>query len=348
MATPQFMHVDSYARKPGKVALRNGRRSARDIVAELLREPHASPHITNPQSPQILLGDPARALLNAEQMAREAHDSLGRRLRSDAHILAGCVCSYPIPIAKLKDDPAGPHGLHDWIHRSIQWADAEFGRSQIGAIVLHVDETMPHLHMILTPPMPGVEPSPLRRAAKAAAAAAKEQKHVRTIERQAYKAEARRLQDSFFRTVSIHLGHTRYGRRGRRRLSPREYRVEKSQALALLQARQRAAALDELVEKQRNRLAAQSSRLVQREKALAARQRELQRWERALQDRAKLLAEPIQTAIEKVVTKVVAELPNWLRPHAERATAPALNRAWQKVQSDLSEGHPEYSLGTNR
>jgi hypothetical protein len=344
---PQFMHINSYARQPGKVSRRNGHRSAGEIIAELLREPHASAHVANPQPPRILRGDPAKALLNAQQMAEEGRDALGRRLRIDAHILAGCVCSYPVPITELKDDPAGPDGLHKWIRESIRWADAEFGESQIGAIVLHVDETLPHLHMILTPPAPGAEPSPIRRAAKVAAAAAKNQEHVRKIERRAYKAEARRLQDSFFGSVSILFGHTRHGRHSRRRLSPRQRQIENSQALALLQARQRAAALTELLKKQWNLLSAQSSRLAQLERKVATWESELQRWEHSLRARAKLIVGPIQSVLETIVKKIVAELPNWLRPYGERATAAAFNRAWQTVQSDLSENPPEYSLERN-
>lgn len=270
--TPQFLRIESYARIPSKRAGRTGYRSAAGVVAELLRDPDACPHVAAPRPPLILWGDPQAALNAAVEMANSFRDPLGRRMRRDAHILAGCICSYPKPVSAVTGNAKHEEELREWIKKSMDWAFNYFRVKQVRAVVLHRDETMPHLHILITPPSPGIEPSPLRCAAKKARAAAGKAKR-NSVERIAYIQEAERFQDSFFDAVSAHFGQTRHGTHKRRRMTRAEHNREKSQARALQLAKEKAKKVLRLV-KENLRLAREYQQTAEEAQAQAAAARQ--------------------------------------------------------------------------
>jgi hypothetical protein len=219
----QFLRIESFARTPSTKKKRSGQRSAVGIASEAAREPKFCKHVANAQPPMIVHGSPMDTLRKALEMASEARDARGHRLRKDAHILAGCVTSYPVSVAQVARSSHEKALLTEWVMRVRRWAFQEFGHQHVGAIVLHADESHPHLHILITPPEPGMEPSPLRRAAKEALKLAGRKNPKRhEFERKAYRAEAMRLQASFFEAVSRSFAHI-VSTHGRRRLTRAEW-----------------------------------------------------------------------------------------------------------------------------
>lgn len=320
----QFMRVESYSKTPSKLRRRNGHRSAAEVVDELVREPHASPHVPSPKPPVVVIGNPIATLGNAYRKSEGAVDAVGRAQRRDAHILAGCVCSYPVPMAQAQFDEEEQARLGRWIEKCVNWAVKEFGRAQIDTIVLHQDESMPHLHIMLTPPAPGVEPSPLRRAAKAAVAAAIDKKHARKIERQAFKEEGRRLQDSFHSAVSIHFGHMRHGQVKRKRLSPLERNIELAQARSLREAVERGQAVEAQLQLQRHALESLQATLATKEKDLELREVDLALREHKVN---KVAIRPAVEMVDALLKRVMVELHALLPAESYRAVESALRIA---------------------
>jgi len=332
----QFVHIESYGRKAGKTRSKNGHRSAADVIDEMIRRPHASPHVKHPQAPTILEGDPGQALVVATEMAEQARDPLGRKLRQDAHIISVCVCAYPIPNNELVG-PDAVHELDRWINSTLDWARKEFGVDQLKAAVLHRDEGYPHLHLVCVPPAIGVEPSPLRRASKAALAKAKDKDRPRRIERNAFKQAGRDLQDSFYHGVSCHFGHQRLGVNRRKRLSPEQRRLELTQARALLTTRRKADFLAQQTqlkiraqEDAASRNIANAYRDLQNEKsafctAKAAWQKRAALWtehlfqqEKKLRKEAAILGLRMKPILERLLNDALARSPagtrRWIEP----------------------------------
>jgi hypothetical protein len=109
-------------------------------------------------------------------------DPLGRKFRVDAPIIAGCIVSYPIPVEKVLADEQESAFLEKWIAEVHEWAKKEFGESNMDCVVLHMDETSPHLHIILLRPEPHLHPNPLTRTAYAARKVAEADRKVKKSE----------------------------------------------------------------------------------------------------------------------------------------------------------------------
>lgn len=278
------MRYESYPRTPSKKSARAGKRSAAGVVAEALRDKHFCAHVEHPRPPQILWGDPATALQVALDMAKSAKDVRGRRRRSDAHILGGCVCSYPTPVAVVEQNLGQLETLQQWVEKSKQWAFDTFGQHNVRAIVQHMDETMPHLHILVTPDSPGGEPSPLRRVGNAAALTSKGRSRKARVT--AHNEAGRNLQDSYFESVSLHFGHARHGFQRRRRMTRAERNIEISHQQALQRLRERAY---EDERESRQRVAEEWAALRERELKVAAGEKELGQQKSAARDRQSIL-----------------------------------------------------------
>lgn len=239
----QFARIEGFARVPSKKKKRSGTKPAANIVAEALREPAYCKHVAAPQPPIIMFGCPKRTLDKALRMANEARDARGHKLRKDAHIMAGCVVSYPVSVAEVSRSPRSWATFSRWLKKVLSWVFPYFGPSNVGAIVLHMDESHPHLHIFITPPTAGVEPSPLRRAGKEALRqAGKKNPKRHEIERRAYRDAAIAFQQSLYDSVSRFFNHT-LSQKGRRRLTRREWffpwNVEARRRTTLLNAASR-------------------------------------------------------------------------------------------------------------
>jgi hypothetical protein len=226
----QFARCHSYSDKPNEEARKNGHKSARQVIEELKREPHASPHVTNPRQPAVLRGTPTGTYEKAMTIHSLGEDARGHKRRKDAHILAGCIASYPVPVAQVEADPEELRRLGKWIDLTVKWADRYFGKKCIDTIVCHMDETSPHLHIIVLPPAPGIEPCPLRRRQTEARRAYKGQKIQKTMANIAYRDAGTAFQLSFYKEVSIEFDHglKRPPEEQKRRLKPREQRAKKT------------------------------------------------------------------------------------------------------------------------
>ena len=103
MAGPQFLHIDSYARK----ATNGKSTTARGVIGEALREEGFTSHLAAPAPPRFVVGS-AEGLRDLDKeihlAADAATDRMGRRMRSDQTILLAGVTSYPKPTKALSID----------------------------------------------------------------------------------------------------------------------------------------------------------------------------------------------------------------------------------------------------
>ena len=145
MSGSQFIHVEGYARKAS--ATKGARRAkagekrvvkdrvwtAREILAEALREAQASHHVPHPKPPTKLYGD-LQALadeLDAPQVSRVK----GQRV--DAPILLAGVASAPWP--------PGDAQSAAWHADVLLHLKKQYG-GHLRAVVAHTDEPYDHVH----------------------------------------------------------------------------------------------------------------------------------------------------------------------------------------------------------
>ncbi|PRY75526.1 hypothetical protein CLV80_112113 [Yoonia maritima] len=97
MSGPQFLHLQSYSRKPNKVG-----QSVRQVLDEAAREPEFSLHIESPKPPNLIFGmTPKQVHIKHDEIiaagyvdAVLADGSVARRgIRKDRHTLLTAVAS---------------------------------------------------------------------------------------------------------------------------------------------------------------------------------------------------------------------------------------------------------------
>ncbi|ELK8510149.1 plasmid recombination protein [Vibrio vulnificus] len=224
----QFFHIETYSIS-SKYNRRNPNSSSKSfstIAKELMRHPDATPHISNPQQPTLLHGlDAYSALELAKQRAAVSKDRMGRKLRKDAQIVLSGVISCP---QSFRDD--SPDGYSLWLKDNLSYLKSHYG-SNLVAVLLHEDESHPHIHFICLP-----EPD------------SNFQMHIKTIHEpirareetlggrkakfDAYKHAFRQLQDDYYSKVASKHGFTRDGA-NRTRMSRRDYIIKKKIALQI-------------------------------------------------------------------------------------------------------------------
>jgi hypothetical protein len=122
------------------------RASIGDIVAEMMRESHACPHVESPRPPVILYGcDPNAIPGMARDPLAEARNSAGHKLRRDAPIAVIGVATWPVLRAVCEDDPAERDKYVAWRTDTVRYLTKRWGDALIG-VVEHVDENYPHIH----------------------------------------------------------------------------------------------------------------------------------------------------------------------------------------------------------
>ena len=147
----QFIHLDTYARvSPKKSSEKQW--TAQQIIDEARRAPGACPHISNPQPPKILFGEP---LWKIEHVLRErvdgAVDARGRKLRKDAKILLASVVSHPATCAELQSSQRTAKAYRAWREASCKWIQERFGGALVSIVEHAEDESHPHLHFFAVP-----------------------------------------------------------------------------------------------------------------------------------------------------------------------------------------------------
>lgn len=234
----QFNHIETFGRKGAhKKKSSSRKRSMSDISDEMIRAPHACPHVAAPREPEVLFGmHPRQAFDLATERADAAVDKIGRKLRSDAPVVMVGVASWPVLVADIEADPAKQAEYNLWRSATIEWLQEQWG-DNLECVAQHLDEPRPHLHYVVVPKLdsslrlriesvhPGV------RAAvecKSAGGAPRQQKD-------AYVDAMIDLQDTYYERVAVRCGLTRLGPR-RQRLTRKEWVQQQRQAEALAQA----------------------------------------------------------------------------------------------------------------
>ncbi|MGO7182938.1 plasmid recombination protein [Rhizobium brockwellii] len=232
----QFARIELYSRK-GKEG-----RGTDYIFDEVARRPEASLHVSKPLSPTVVFGesiDRLRAIHDeSAASARTTVNGKLKAIRKDQNTLATIIISHPITVDECKGDQALQADVSFWQRRSVAWLKSRYGDELI-SIVLHMDESHPHLHAYLIPSDDQMRAAKLHpgHAAKngvktAGPAPGEDEKTLRKRADRAYVQAMRDWLDDFHLEVATPCGLTRLGP-GKRRLTRAGWQKEKAQAQAL-------------------------------------------------------------------------------------------------------------------
>ncbi|MDX7764569.1 plasmid recombination protein [Aeromonas caviae] len=227
----QFGHVEAYARKPQK-----GGWNVHDIASEAERVPAHCKHVLMAKEPIRVFGcSPKEAVVLAEAWGAQAKDGLGRKLRSDAPVLLAGILSYP------KDG-------QEWSAFKAQaliWLRKTYG-SALKSVVVHQDESHPHLHFYAVPEF-GQDFNTLHPG-RAAAAKAKRNGDQKALQQRAHNEAMRAWQDRLYLELGRDFGLARIGPK-RQRLTRREWKAQQAAQQAILVA-ERATKAEAVLSKQ--------------------------------------------------------------------------------------------------
>jgi hypothetical protein len=222
----QFIHLETYADKPRKTA---NRPSAEAVARECQRLEKSYPHISSPQSPELLYGvQPYEALEEARKLVRSCTDPRGRKIRSDAQFI-----SFGVASIKVESTPENWNSdeVKCWVDDTLSFLEKRFG-SSFRSAVAHFDERWCHIHFALVP-QPNeqnfLDISAIHPGLAAQRAVKSDSKSNKDF---VYKEAMRSFQDEYYEAVALKHGQLRYGPR-RRRLSRSEWHAQKRLATLL-------------------------------------------------------------------------------------------------------------------
>ncbi|MFK4533465.1 hypothetical protein ABIA00_001648 [Bradyrhizobium ottawaense] len=235
----QFCRLNVYARR-GAHKWRSKKRnpSLFDIRDEMVRAPHACPHVAEPRAPQIVFGcDPQEAFALASTRADEAVDKRGHKVRCDTPVVAVGVASWPDTVADIEADPEKAAAYKHWRTLNIGWLADKWGDA-LQCVVEHLDEPYPHVHWVVVPDLPKDGQLQIQSVHPGyeATAASKARGENKREQKRAYKAAMKALQDDYYEKVASHCGLTRLGPR-RQRVTRKEKTEQQRQAKSLANAR---------------------------------------------------------------------------------------------------------------
>jgi hypothetical protein len=202
--------------------------SADQVIAELIRTPENSRHVSEPTPPQAVYGFAIERLLEyidtLKSLAASKVETYFRRgrehvraVRATTPILLSAVASYPEPI--MEDTEA----RRKWVALVIEAANARWGK-KFRCAVGHSDEGFYHLHLLVDNVGESVKPLHMAHAAAAAEASTK-------AKGAAYRAGGRALQDWYFKAVGEVMGWARGAPK------PQPGRISRPAALSARQAK---------------------------------------------------------------------------------------------------------------
>ena len=164
---PTFLSIQHFASEPTTQKRRaagappdRAKFTAKQMIAELERDPGATPHVQDPRAPMVVFGPaPSEVLAEAEARKAQAHDRIGRRVKGEASIITSIVVSHPVPRTVLEARPdGGAAEIAAWQELEIAFLQREFG-DRLRCVVRHGDESHVHLHALLVPDLvPHVTP----------------------------------------------------------------------------------------------------------------------------------------------------------------------------------------------
>ena len=234
MAGFQFVHVETYGRKPGK-----SRTGTSFVFREAQRRPGCCEHVEQPGEPVTVWGDGLAVIeVQHDGQADESRlvDSTGkaRKFRQDQHTLLTVVASHPATPGQVRDDPAVAVAVAEWQRLTVEWLHAEHG-DRLRSVVRHDDEGHVHLHAYVLPDDPAMKARLLHPGVQAkeaavadAVAGGMDSKAANRAGDVAYRAAMRGWQDSYWEKVGLPCGLARLGP-GRRRLSRASWQAEQAQ-----------------------------------------------------------------------------------------------------------------------
>lgn len=232
----QFIHIETYARYAGK-----NKRSAIEIGLEAEREPDHCTHIADPKPYVMIHGcTPTEAVTKATKLAELAKDTKGRKLRKDAQVIVIGVASYPKPVADLDPDD---QDFKNWVQLNHEFLLKKYGNNYVSSIGhFSGDERFPHIHFYIIPELR--EDNQLDMAA--IHPGIKAQRNVTENSRKkkitAYSEAMRAFQDDYYNLVGQKAGLCRDGPK-RRRLTRKEWILEKNNAIRTAAIEQKASKL---------------------------------------------------------------------------------------------------------
>lgn len=230
MTPTQFIREESFSNKGGKPG-RNGvkrangkagasrRYSAAQVLAELNRVAANCKHVHAPQPPLYIAGSTKRV---AKAKPRP-------KPRWDTRVVLGAVASW-----HQRWDECDPVVVADWVVQVRKYAETLWGH-KVAAIVMHVDEAHPHVHIIVHDGGKSVKPfSPGFAAGDSAYDAALGAGVARIDANRIRHAEYKRAEsvwlDHYHLHVGMHFGMARIGLHPRSRgprVSALELRAQK-------------------------------------------------------------------------------------------------------------------------
>ncbi|KGM89661.1 Multidrug resistance efflux pump [Roseovarius mucosus DSM 17069] len=240
MSGPQFMHLQSYARKANERG-----QSVEQVLAEASRAPEYSKHVADPRPPSLVYGvtaDEVRRLHDEMVAAGGVEVTLKdgrtarRGIRKDRHTLLTAVASHPLPTDLVNTKPDARADYERWREHNLAWLKARFG-DKLVSVIEHWDEKHPHIHAYILPlDDPTCSARQLNPAWQAkeeamevARSAGHDDKAALKLGNAAYRARARELQDHYYEHVSLACGLTRTGPK-RERLSRQQWKARKDAA----------------------------------------------------------------------------------------------------------------------
>jgi hypothetical protein len=223
----QFAHISTFSRKPS--SLGKGKAwGVGDIAREAGRDPSHIPHVLNPQPPVQIAGNfPVSDLENELEKFLESKSitvnlkggkTAQRKVKSDAHVLAASVYSWPEHI-----DEFSPEKAQAFFDDCLKFHAEKIG--EVACAVVHFDEAFPHVH-VYTFAANAREIHPGWKAKNDALKAGESGPEANAI----YKKTMADFQTDFFQSVGLRHGLDRLGPK-RQRLSRSEW-SERKQALA--------------------------------------------------------------------------------------------------------------------
>jgi Plasmid recombination enzyme len=226
----QFIHVEAYAREGSsqtktivkkngdKVATTKKKWSARDIFSEQWRLEGDCNHVQDPRKPGLLYGVPPMEILPIiDEWAEQTQDAQGRKLRKDGH----CVLVGVVSLPRAMEDQ-----FPEFAESTLDWLKEKYG-DRLKSVVVHNDESHPHLHFSVVPNI-GEKFDNIHDGFKARNEAKKNNKKAGD-QNLAFIEAMRAYQDDFSKKVAMSHGLTRIGP-GRRRLTRSQWHKEKQQA----------------------------------------------------------------------------------------------------------------------
>ncbi|RED21560.1 hypothetical protein BJ123_1462 [Rhodopseudomonas thermotolerans] len=231
----QFIHVEAFSRQGAHRKNSTTRKpSMFDIRDEMIRAPHACPHVPAPQPPNVVFGlQPAAAFDLASARAAQAVDKLGRKLRPEALVVLVGVVTWPELTANIQEDAEARNLYLRWRNRTIDWLRSQWG-DLLATVIEHTDEPRPHVHFIVVPEL---EPNKRLHIASIhagyrAAAECKDAGGSPRDQRTAYEGTMKIFQDCYYKQVAVRFRFTRIGPR-LQRLTREQWKERKHQAKIL-------------------------------------------------------------------------------------------------------------------